>query len=83
LVSTSGKGVNAMMQMMGEEHEGNHSMMQHCMEMMNSMRGGGATDASSTASMGSNLPLSLMVALVLAVVLGYLLGVARRAGAQT
>jgi hypothetical protein len=72
-----------MMQMMGEEHEGHRGMMQHCMDMMNSMMGGGAIDSSSTASMGSSLPLSLMVALVLAVTLGYLLGVARRARAQT
>jgi hypothetical protein len=71
-----------MMQMMGEEHEGEHGLMQQCMEMMNSMMGGGATDASSTATMGSNLPLSLMGALVLAVALGYLLGKARSSRAQ-
>ena len=71
-----------MMQMMGEEHEGEHGMMQQCMEMMNSMMGGGAMDASGTASMGSNLSLALAVALVLAVALGYLLGAARKAKTQ-
>jgi hypothetical protein len=71
-----------MMQMMGEEHEGNHGMMQHCMDMMNSMMGGGAMDASGTASMGSNLPLTLAVALVLAVALGYLLGAVRNSKTQ-
>jgi hypothetical protein len=40
--------------------------------------GGGTMDSSSTASMGSNLPLTLMLALVLAITLGYLVGVARR-----
>ena len=71
-----------MMQMMGEEHEGEHGMMQQCMEMMNSMMGGGAMDASSTAAVGSNLSLSLMVALGLAAGLGYLLGKARSSRAQ-
>jgi hypothetical protein len=52
------------------------------MEMMNSMMGSDAMNASSTAAMGSNLPLSLMVALVLAVALGYVLGAGRRARAQ-
>ena len=71
-----------MMQMMGEEHDGAHGMMQQCMEMMNSMMGGGAMDASGTASMGSNLPLGLAVTLVLAVALGYLLGAARKSKTQ-
>ena len=82
MASTSGREVNAMMQMMGEEHEGHQGMMQHCMDMMNAMMGGGATDTSSTASMGSNLPLSLAVALVLAVALGYLLGAVRKSKTQ-
>ena len=59
-------------------HEGDHGMMQHCMEMMNSMMGGGAMDASTTATMGSNLPLYLMVALGL----GYLVGKARSSRAR-
>jgi glutamate/tyrosine decarboxylase-like PLP-dependent enzyme len=72
-----------MMQMMGEEeHEGAHGMMQQCMEMMNSMMGGGAMDASGTASMGSNLSLALAVTLGLAVALGYLLGAARKSKPQ-
>ena len=71
-----------MMGMSEGAHEGDHGMMQHCMEMMNSMMGSGEMDASSISSMGSNLPLSLMSALVLAVALVYLLGAARRARAQ-
>jgi hypothetical protein len=71
-----------MMGMPEDAHEGDHGMMQHCMEMMNSMMGSDAMNASNTAAMGSNLPLSLMVALVLAVALGYLLGAARRTRAQ-
>ncbi len=71
-----------MMQMMGEEHEGEHGMMQQCTEMMNSMMGGGTMDSSSTASMGSNLPLTLILALGLAVALGYLVGAARRTRTQ-
>ncbi len=63
-------------------HEGDHGMTQHCMEMMNSVMGSGAADA-TTASMGSNLSLSLMFELVLAVIFGYLLGVARRARTLT
>lgn len=70
--------------MMGHEHDGESgvmgSMMQQCMDMMNSMMGGGATDTSTVFSMGSNLPPSLVVGLILAVGLGYLLG-ARRARA--
>lgn len=49
-------------------------MMQQCMDMMNSMMGGGTTDTSTVSSMGANLPLSLVVGLILAVGLGYLLG---------
>jgi hypothetical protein len=56
-----------MMGMSEGAHEGDHGMMQQCPEMMNYMMGSGAPDASSTASMGSNLPLSLMIALGLAV----------------
>jgi hypothetical protein len=82
LASTSGREVNAMMQMMGEEHEGHQGMMQHCMDMMNSMTSGGTMDSSSTASMGSTLPLTLILALVLAVALGYLVGAARRTRTQ-
>ena len=65
-----------------DAQEGDHGMMQHCMEMMNSMMGGGAMDASGAASMGSNLSLALAVTLVLAVALGYLLGAARRSKTQ-
>ena len=71
-----------MMQMMGEEHEGHQGMMQHCMDMMNSMMGGGTMDSSSMGSMGSNLPLTLLLALVLVGALGYLLGAARRSRTQ-
>jgi hypothetical protein len=73
-----------MMDMMGQEQGGSGhehdgmGMMQHCMDMMNSMMGGGTMDSSSTASMGSSLPLTLVLALVLAVALGYLVGAARR-----
>jgi hypothetical protein len=74
--------VNAMMQMMGEAHEGEHGMMQQCMEMMNSVMGGGTTDSSSMGSMGSNLPLTLLLALALVGALGYLLGAARNAKTQ-
>ncbi len=63
-----------MMDMMGSEHEGHQGMMQQCMDMMNSMMGGGTTDTSTVSSMGANLPLSLVVGLILAVGLGYLLG---------
>ncbi len=68
--------------MMGHEHNGgagheHDSMMQWCMEMMNSMMGGGAMDPSSMSSMGLNLPLSLVLALILVGALGYLLGRAR------
>lgn len=70
--------------MMGHEHDGESDMMsgmmQQCMDMMNSMMGGGATDTSTVTYMGSNLPPSLVVGLTLAVGLGYLLG-ARRARA--
>ena len=71
-----------MMGMTEGAHEGDHGMMQHCMEMMNSMMGGGAMDASGAASMGSNLSLALAVTLVLAVALGYLLGAARKSKPQ-
>jgi hypothetical protein len=69
--------------MMGNAHEGEQGMMQHCMEMMNSIMGGSTMDATSTASMGFNLPLSLVVALILAGTLGYLLGVVSRHRAQS
>jgi hypothetical protein len=58
----------------GHEHGG---MMQQCMDMMNSMMGGSATDTSSVASMGLNLPPSMIVALLLTGALGYLLGARR------
>jgi hypothetical protein len=58
----------------GHEHSG---MMQQCMDMMNSMMGGSATDTSSVASMGLNLPPSMIVALLLTGALGYLLGARR------
>ena len=72
-----------MMGMTEGAHEGDHNMMQHCMEMMNSVMGSGAADATSTSAMGLNLPLSLLVALGLAVALRYLLGAARRVGPQS
>ena len=65
--------------MMGHEHDGESGMMQQCMDMMSSMMSG-ATDTSTIAYMGSNLPPSLVVWLILAVGLGYLLG-SRRARA--
>jgi hypothetical protein len=55
----------------GHEHGG---MMQQGTDMMNSMMGGSATDTSSVASMGLNLPPSMIVALLLWGALGYLLG---------
>ena len=66
------------MDMMG--NDSGSGMMQQCMDMMNSMMGGGATDTSTISSMGANMPLSLVIGLVLVGALGYLLG-ARRARA--
>ncbi len=65
--------------MMGHGESGHEhgSMMQQCMNMMNSMIGGSATDTSSVTSMGLNLPPSLIVALILTGALGYLLGARR------
>ncbi len=66
--------------MMGHEHDGSgmmDGMMQHCIEMMNSMMGSGAMDISDISSMGLNLPLSLLVGLLLVGALGYLLGRSR------
>jgi len=65
----------------GHEHDG-AGMMQHCMDMMNSMMGGGTMGSRSMGSMGSNLPLTLLLALVLVGALGYLLGAARRSRTQ-
>jgi hypothetical protein len=63
------------------ENDGGSGMMQQCMDMMNSMMGGGATDTSAVSYMGANMPLSLVVGLVLVGALGYLVG-ARRARTQ-
>lgn len=67
--------------MMGHEHDGESGMMdgmmQHCMDMMNSVMGNGGSEATGMSSMGLNLPLTLIAALALVGVLGYLLGRAR------
>jgi hypothetical protein len=56
-------------------------MMQHCLDMMNAMMGGGASGTSNMSPMGLNLPLSLVAVLILVGALDYLLGM-RRARTQ-
>ncbi len=63
------------MDMMG--NDSGSGMMQQCMDMMNSMMGGSATDTSTISFMSANMPLSLVVGMVLVGALGYFLGARR------